>query len=517
MMGFCRYSRADRPYKHMTLARQMETKMVRLSLVGAEHTVNRGGPGENVLMRLIACCTLCFFAAIPAARAANDTSRFYGTWTASLRVAGREVTILSRHDADGYRNFVVTPNGNQPAGDGKFFAANGRYSTSAPFPNEAGTYHFLDPDTVACTNAAGQMLTWKRARESAVAPPASRPRLVPAPAPTPAPAPAPAATAYDPSLPPETNAAIAAFNRKDYNSAWTHFMAAAQAGDPEAEAGVGAMLLSRLNPPGTGYPSQCEKWLLASANQGNMKGMTYLAQFYYARAVAIAGPIDPDLPVAQRSNIHNPEVTAYYVKARTWLQRAADRGDIYAMGKLAEMLDAGLGGPKNTVWAAQLRARVKAGPDKWFAGQITAHPQEQAMIALWQAGRYVDAVQAAQPLARRGDARAQALLARAYFEGSGADRNAASALTWAQKAAAQNDPDGLYYLGMIYYTGWGVPPDWKTARALFTRSAKLGKTLAGERLSDIYYQTCKPQPSYWPNGDYKDSQCPSVDVLSNSW
>jgi hypothetical protein len=37
-------------------------------------------------------------------------------------------------------------------------------------------------------------------------------------------------------------------------------MAAAQKGDSEAEAGVGSMLFHHLNPPGTGYYAQCEKW-----------------------------------------------------------------------------------------------------------------------------------------------------------------------------------------------------------------------------------------------------------------
>ena len=77
------------------------------------------------------------------------------------------------------------------------------------------------------------------------------------------------------------NAAIAAFNKKDYNTAWREFMIAAQKGDAEAQAGVGAMLLNHINPPGTGYWAQCEKWLQLSANQGNAKGMTFLAKYYY--------------------------------------------------------------------------------------------------------------------------------------------------------------------------------------------------------------------------------------------
>ena len=475
-----------------------------------------------MLIRLIACCLLASLAAIPVARAADDTARFYGSWTAAFPLNGQTVTLLSIHDASGYKNFVVGPT-NVSAGNGSFSAANGKYSTSAPAPNDAGTYHFLNNDTVVCTNAAGQTLTWKRSKGSDVAPastaatPAANTKSGTAPAPSPQPAAASAPPAYDPSLPPETNAGIAAFNRKDFNSAWTHFMAAAQAGDAEAQAGVGAMLFSHLNPPGTGYYAQCEKWLLASANQGNTKGMVFLARFYYARATAVAGPLNPDVPMSQRSNVNNPEADAYFAKARGWFERAAAKGDVYAMGNLATMLDAGLGGARDADRAAQLRARVKAGPDADFAQRATADPQHSALIGLWQAGRYADAVQAAQGPAQRGDARAQALLARAYFEGTGADRNDASALAWAQKSAAQNDADGLYYLGMIYYDGRGVSRNWKTARDLFTRSAKLGKRLAEQRLSDIYYQTCKPQASYAPNGDYLQSQCPSVDLLSNSW
>ncbi len=90
-------------------------------------------------------------------------------------------------------------------------------------------------------------------------------------------------------------------------------------------------------------------------------------------------------------------------------------------------------------------------------------------------------------------------------------------LAWAQKSAAQNDADGLYYAGLIYYEARGVPRNFTTARDFFTRSAKAGNRLALQKLSDIYYLICKPQPSYAPNGDYVASQCPDVDLLSNRW
>jgi hypothetical protein len=97
-----------------------------------------------------------------AARAGDDTARFYGTWTASTSANGQTATILSVHNAQGYRNFVVTQTGNIPAGSGTFSAANGRYTTSAEKPNDSGSYRFLDSETAVCTNAAGQTVTWKR-------------------------------------------------------------------------------------------------------------------------------------------------------------------------------------------------------------------------------------------------------------------------------------------------------------------------------------------------------------------
>jgi hypothetical protein len=92
----------------------------------------------------------------------DDTAKFYGTWMASTAVNGQQLTILTLVNAQGYSNFVVAQTGNIPAGDGTFSAANGRYTTSAEEPNDSGSYRFLNKDTVECTNAAGQSLTWKR-------------------------------------------------------------------------------------------------------------------------------------------------------------------------------------------------------------------------------------------------------------------------------------------------------------------------------------------------------------------
>ena len=99
--------------------------------------------------------------------AADDTARFYGTWKTEFPYYGQNVTMVSVHDASGYKNYVLVPNGATPTGmapigDGTFSAANGKYTAAAAKPNNSGTYRFTDDNTIVCANAAGQTVTWKR-------------------------------------------------------------------------------------------------------------------------------------------------------------------------------------------------------------------------------------------------------------------------------------------------------------------------------------------------------------------
>src|SRR5579862_776980 len=90
------------------------------------------------------------------ANAGDDTARFYGTWKTTVVLNGQTVTVISVHDASGYKNYAQTSTGQTSAGDGTFMAANGKWSSNAPFPNNGGVYHFLNNDTVVATNAAAQ-------------------------------------------------------------------------------------------------------------------------------------------------------------------------------------------------------------------------------------------------------------------------------------------------------------------------------------------------------------------------
>ena len=98
----------------------------------------------------------------PSPAPGDDTARFFGTWKGQFEANGQTVTLVSVHDAQGYRNFLVANTGQVPAGQGSFAAKNGRYTAAAPKPNDSGTYRFSDSETVVCTNSAGQTVTWRR-------------------------------------------------------------------------------------------------------------------------------------------------------------------------------------------------------------------------------------------------------------------------------------------------------------------------------------------------------------------
>jgi TPR repeat protein len=73
-------------------------------------------------------------------------------------------------------------------------------------------------------------------------------------------------------------------------------------------------------------------------------------------------------------------------------------------------------------------------------------------------GDYVIALRKLRPLAERGDAEAQALLAFMYQQGSGVPQDAVMAAHWYLSAAEQGHVAAQYQLGLLYDKGHGVPP-----------------------------------------------------------
>ncbi len=269
----------------------------------------------------------------------------------------------------------------------------------------------------------------------------------------------------------DTQRGNAAMLRKDYTTAWREYMPSAQQGDPEAEAAIGAMLFEHLNPVGTGFYADCEKWLVASVNQNNPHGENLLAQFYYADGKRIAGGINPGINNSPISPQAQQMANSRFAQARAMFERSAAQRDGYAMGNLAIMLDAGVGGPKDPTRAAQLRAGVYSNSDPNFAARINADPANAAITVQWQSGNYAQALQNAQALANKGDATSEAVLGRAYYEGVGVTRNYQYALYYLNQSVAQKNPDAMFILGLMYEHGRGIPQNFPKALQLFDTAA----------------------------------------------
>ncbi len=284
----------------------------------------------------------------------------------------------------------------------------------------------------------------------------------------------------------DTARAQAALNRGDYATAWREFLESAQRGDAEAQAGIGTMLLDRLNPAGTGGYGECESWLAKAAAQGSAKGMTSLGRFYYADAMRIMrtdgrGASPASAPMAQRH-----AAALRFVQARGWFERAATLGNFEATRFLASMLEAGTGGSRDPARAARLRADASRHLSDTVAAR---HPAMGAIVSAWRAGRHAEAVQSARPLAETGDAAAQALLGRAYYEGVGQPRDYNWALAWLEKAAGQGSEDAIFFLGLMYEHGRGVAPNPSRAADLFDRAAVLGHEHAPKEAAGMRVQS----------------------------
>lgn len=91
-----------------------------------------------------------------------------------------------------------------------------------------------------------------------------------------------------------------------------------------------------------------------------------------------------------------------------------------------------------------------------------------------------------EPLARHGDATAQAALGFLYDYGYGVRKNAAAALKWYWRAARKGNANAEYILGRHYESGQGVKKNAPKALALFTRAANHKLLQAQKHLGDMY-------------------------------
>ena len=111
--------------------------------------------------------------------------------------------------------------------------------------------------------------------------------------------------------------------------------------------------------------------------------------------------------------------------------------------------------------AAALALCIRPTVADWDTGQ-----------AAYERGDIAAALEAWQPLAEAGDARAQAAIGSLYIHGQGVAVDYAEALRWTRRAAEQGDVTGQFNMGTIYAGGLGVERDYAAAAEWFRRAAE---------------------------------------------
>lgn len=99
---------------------------------------------------------------------------------------------------------------------------------------------------------------------------------------------------------------------------------------------------------------------------------------------------------------------------------------------------------------------------------------------------YAVAYREIAPLAKAGNVEAEHLLGLMYYTGRGVPQDYKQAMVWHKKAALQGKADAQYVVGAMYYTGNAVIQDQKQAVIWFTKAAEQGHAEAQQVLGLMY-------------------------------
>lgn len=182
-----------------------------------------------------------------------------------------------------------------------------------------------------------------------------------------------------------------------------------------------------------------------------VKGLKSSADIVHARAVPACEAAVKAAPTVVR---YADQLGASYVSAERWadarrvFEGAAKKKSAFAALWMGNIVDRGLGGPKD---AAAAR--------KWW---------EQA--------------------AAQGSRNAMYNLGVAWADGSGGPADPTRALHWYEKAAAAGERDAVRQVGDAHYFGRGTPENNTRARDWYEKAADMGDAVAKRRLGEIWHR-----------------------------
>ena len=139
---------------------------------------------------------------------------------------------------------------------------------------------------------------------------------------------------------------------------------------------------------------------------------------------------------------------------------------------------------------------VKQTPEQVFAATLKDAEAGDALVQTFLGAMYADgegvakdaakAVEWYQKAAAQGVPPAQYGLGKAYYYGDGVAKDAAKAVEWWQKAAAHGQAEAQFNLGVMYADGEGVAKDAAKAVEWYQKAAAQGNAMAQYNLGGMY-------------------------------
>lgn len=107
-------------------------------------------------------------------------------------------------------------------------------------------------------------------------------------------------------------------------------------------------------------------------------------------------------------------------------------------------------------------------------------------INAYHDGRYEQALEILQPLAKQRNTGAQFYLALMYNNGQGVEADIPTTIKWLKKAARAGHAKSIYLLGKFHAAGRGVEQDTGKTRRLWIRAGNKGELEAQTGLAQFY-------------------------------
>ncbi len=238
-------------------------------------------------------------------------------------------------------------------------------------------------------------------------------------------------------------------NRLELSAFTSALRKAAEQGDADSQAGLGAAYFSGLGVP-QDY-AEAMRWYRKAADQGDARAQVAVGWMYAT----------------------GTGVPQNYTEAVKWIRKSADQGYGWAQSVLGSMYFEGTGVVQDYTEAFKWFQRAAEQGDAegqynlgWMYAQGIGIPRDYAEAARWY-----------RKAAEQGNTGAQSNLGSMILEGKGVVQNDAEAVAWFLKAADQGDVNAQFNLGLMYSEGRGVTRDSAEAAKWFRKAAQsLGRS-----------------------------------------